>query len=211
MRVMFIWLQVQVVRVPEEYVLSQEAYILFYAKQDTPFFSNFLETQKQCIDPAIQNTSPKSVLDNVDPSISSSSVPLNGCGDVNETTSDCTEEVFLETSSEPRNSKADSCEDEENKVPAAVPLTSDSTACEPPREAVDLSSESILREKNSNEGIVGVKVVVDVTLKTPSRSPSPDIYRDDPPGKSSSFLFVCLLPRPLHNVSKLTVFFFFFG
>lgn len=185
MRVMFIWLQVQVVRVSEEHVLSQEAYILFYAKQDTPFFSDFLVAQSQCIDPAIQNTSPKSVLDNVDPSISSCSMPLNGCGDVNETTSAVTEEVFLETCSEPGNSKADNCEDEENKVPAH------STGCEPPREAVDPSSESILREKNSNEGFVEVKVVADVT---PSRSPSPEIYRDDPPGRSSTFLFVCLVP-----------------
>lgn len=175
----------KVVHVPEEYVLSQEAYILFYAKQDTPCISSFMETQKQYIDLAILNTSPKSVLDNVDPSVSSSSVPLNGCGDANET-SDGMEEVFLETSSEPRNNKADSCEDKENKDPAIVPVAADITACEPSCEAVDLSSESTAREKSYNEGFVEVKVIADATPKTPSRSPSPEIYREDPPESTYS-------------------------
>jgi ubiquitin carboxyl-terminal hydrolase 36/42 len=186
-----IWLQVQVVWVHEEDVLSQEAYILFYAKQGTPWFSNFIEKQKQCIDLAILNTSPKSVFDNVDASTSSSSLPLNYCGDVNET-SDATEEVFMDTSSGPIDGKTDDCEDKENKVPVTVPLAS-----VPSCEAAESPSESILRDKNSNQEFVEIKNVADVTPKTPSRSPSPEIYREDPPGKLIySFMLMCLLTRP---------------
>jgi len=47
-------------------VLSQEAYILFYAREGTPWFSSSMEAQKPFFDPNILNTSPKSVLDNAD-------------------------------------------------------------------------------------------------------------------------------------------------
>ncbi|KAI3812718.1 hypothetical protein L1987_17430 [Smallanthus sonchifolius] len=53
--------------VSEACVLSEEAYILFYAKQGTPWFSNFLETFKPSFNTNLSNTSPKSVLENVDP------------------------------------------------------------------------------------------------------------------------------------------------
>lgn len=52
--------------VSEAYVLSEEAYILFYARQGTPWFSNFMETYKPLLDPNLSNTSPKSVLENLD-------------------------------------------------------------------------------------------------------------------------------------------------
>lgn len=47
-------------------MLSQEAYILFYAREGTPWFSSLMEAQKPFFDPNILNTSPKSVLDNAD-------------------------------------------------------------------------------------------------------------------------------------------------
>lgn len=56
----------KVTSVREEFVLAQEAYILFYAKQGTPWFSSLMEAPNPCLDPNILNTSPKSVLDNVD-------------------------------------------------------------------------------------------------------------------------------------------------
>ncbi|KAF7127225.1 hypothetical protein RHSIM_Rhsim11G0015700 [Rhododendron simsii] len=56
----------KVTRVREEYVLSQEAYILFYAKQGTPWFSSLMETVKASLDPYIPNNSPNSVLDDMD-------------------------------------------------------------------------------------------------------------------------------------------------
>lgn len=56
----------KVTSVSEEFVLSQEAYILFYAKQGTPCISSLMEEQRSSLNPSILNTSPKSVLDNVD-------------------------------------------------------------------------------------------------------------------------------------------------
>ncbi|PPR96245.1 hypothetical protein GOBAR_AA24429 [Gossypium barbadense] len=44
----------------EEVVLSQEAYILLYAKQGIPWFSTAIEVQKPCADPGISDSSPKS-------------------------------------------------------------------------------------------------------------------------------------------------------
>nr|XP_043640325.1 ubiquitin carboxyl-terminal hydrolase 20-like [Erigeron canadensis] len=57
----------KVTRVSEADVLSDQAYILFYAKQDTTWFSKYMETYKPSLD-YLSNTSPKSVLENVDPS-----------------------------------------------------------------------------------------------------------------------------------------------
>ncbi|XP_021886852.1 ubiquitin carboxyl-terminal hydrolase 21-like [Carica papaya] len=54
----------QVTRVEEDYVLSQDAYILFYARQNTPWFSTIFEG----INPRLEantNSSPKSILDAV--------------------------------------------------------------------------------------------------------------------------------------------------
>ncbi|KAL8253886.1 hypothetical protein R6Q59_032107 [Mikania micrantha] len=55
----------RVTRVSEACVLAEEAYILFYAKQGTPWFSNFMETYS--FNPNFSTTSPKSVLENADP------------------------------------------------------------------------------------------------------------------------------------------------
>ncbi|KAI7755830.1 hypothetical protein M8C21_001641 [Ambrosia artemisiifolia] len=57
----------KVTRVSEDIVLSEEAYILFYAKQGTPWFSSFMETYKPSFYPNLPTTSPKSVLENLDP------------------------------------------------------------------------------------------------------------------------------------------------
>lgn len=55
----------QVKRVPEATALSQEAYVLFYARQGTPLFSTFRGTQKKG-----SELSPRSVLDNGEVGIS---------------------------------------------------------------------------------------------------------------------------------------------
>ncbi|KAL8207918.1 hypothetical protein R6Q57_007330 [Mikania cordata] len=55
----------RVTSVSEACVLAEEAYILFYAKQGTPWFSNFMETYS--FNPNLSTTSPKSVLENADP------------------------------------------------------------------------------------------------------------------------------------------------
>ncbi|XP_074317788.1 uncharacterized protein LOC141653824 isoform X2 [Silene latifolia] len=55
----------KVSRVSEETALNQEAYILFYARKGTPWFSSLLEQWKTNLEEK-SNTSPKSVLDRTD-------------------------------------------------------------------------------------------------------------------------------------------------
>ncbi|GKV10691.1 hypothetical protein SLEP1_g22019 [Rubroshorea leprosula] len=66
-----------------ESVLSEQAYILFYARQDIPWFSSVIEVQAPCLDPNVSNLSPKSVLDNIESAIPSDS----GAGNNNECSS----------------------------------------------------------------------------------------------------------------------------
>ncbi|XP_021886853.1 ubiquitin carboxyl-terminal hydrolase 21-like [Carica papaya] len=54
----------QVTRVEEDFVLSQDAYILFYARQETPWFSTIFEGIKPRLE-ANTNLLPKSVMDSV--------------------------------------------------------------------------------------------------------------------------------------------------
>ncbi|XP_062073616.1 ubiquitin carboxyl-terminal hydrolase 20-like [Humulus lupulus] len=56
----------KVTRVEEEFVLSQDAYILFYARRGTPWFSSLVGAEMKSLDPAILSTSPQSVLDAVE-------------------------------------------------------------------------------------------------------------------------------------------------
>nr|GEW75412.1 ubiquitin carboxyl-terminal hydrolase 20-like [Tanacetum cinerariifolium] len=65
----------KVTSVSEDSVLQEEAYILFYAKEGTPWFASFMETYKPSL-ANLSNTSPKSVLENVD-HISTSHDPLS--------------------------------------------------------------------------------------------------------------------------------------
>ncbi|KAK9006175.1 hypothetical protein V6N11_035220 [Hibiscus sabdariffa] len=54
-----------VTSVEAEEVLSEEAYILFYARKGIPWFSTATEIHKPGADPGISDPSPKSVLDNI--------------------------------------------------------------------------------------------------------------------------------------------------
>ncbi|KAJ4847820.1 hypothetical protein Tsubulata_011771 [Turnera subulata] len=55
-----------VTRLEEQDVLTESPYILFYAREDTPWFSTFFASEEFLADPSISNESPKSVLDNAD-------------------------------------------------------------------------------------------------------------------------------------------------
>ncbi|XP_027361023.1 ubiquitin carboxyl-terminal hydrolase 20-like [Abrus precatorius] len=66
----------KVTKVLGDFVLSQEAYILFYARQGTPWFSSIMESQALCLDPNT-STSPKSVLDVGDSMYKSNSVSIS--------------------------------------------------------------------------------------------------------------------------------------
>ncbi|PON87411.1 Ubiquitinyl hydrolase [Trema orientale] len=83
----------KVTRVPEEFVLSQDAYILFYARRGTPWFSSLMGAEKQSFDPDISSTSPQSVLDTVE-----NACPLPSLADINDTSvapdaDDCVEKI----------------------------------------------------------------------------------------------------------------------
>ncbi|XP_030457430.2 ubiquitin carboxyl-terminal hydrolase 21-like [Syzygium oleosum] len=56
----------EVQKVQEDLVLAQDAYLLFYTKQGTPWFSSLMEAQKPHLNPDLSDASPTSVLDNVD-------------------------------------------------------------------------------------------------------------------------------------------------
>ncbi|KAM7530986.1 hypothetical protein LguiB_034396 [Lonicera macranthoides] len=149
----------KVIRVREAYVLSQEAYILFYAKQGTPWFSSFMETEKPFLYPTISNTSPKSVLENVD------QIPRLSPSFANKHSYEANEAI---------NTKDDSCD---VHTPVLVGA----------KRSPDRASHKFYTEKtfsveiNSKRVFSEVQKYADITPRTPPRSPSPDIYDDEPP------------------------------
>ncbi|KAG7547113.1 Ubiquitin specific protease domain [Arabidopsis suecica] len=53
----------KVTRIDEDRVLSQDSYILFYAREGTPWFSSAYEELQPLLEASLLNSSPKSVLD----------------------------------------------------------------------------------------------------------------------------------------------------
>ncbi|KAL8089047.1 hypothetical protein AgCh_038709 [Apium graveolens] len=186
----------RVVRVREEFVLSQKAYILFYAKQGTPWFSSYLETIKPFLDPHGYETSPKSVLENVDIHTSSPNLATT-----------CTVESSnaLHESEFPIVSRVDQVDgvtykDEAQETSTELPLGETYLTNKP----VDNSSDkddtsgvstvlppgtSIPMKDNGNGiNVFSPSVLQDYDVKinadypqTPPRSSSPDIYKDESP------------------------------
>ncbi|KAK9667835.1 hypothetical protein RND81_13G014200 [Saponaria officinalis] len=79
----------KVTRVSESTALDQEAYILFYARNGTPWFSDLLEKWRALLEQK-SNASPKSVLDTTNLPATTSVQPgvnLNGCKDTDITSS----------------------------------------------------------------------------------------------------------------------------
>ncbi|XP_010441553.1 PREDICTED: ubiquitin carboxyl-terminal hydrolase 21-like [Camelina sativa] len=103
----------KVTRFSEDRVLSQDAYILFYAREGTPWFASTFEQLKAVFEATPSNFSPKSVLDNSYESIGNSSKACNdsvgvSIPDVNWSDFSCREpkeEVFH---------SAESCNDEDS-------------------------------------------------------------------------------------------------
>lgn len=159
-------------------MLSQEAYILFYAKQGTPWFSSFMETEKPSLYPTISNTSPKSVLENVD------QIPTLSPSFANKHSYDSIEAI---------NTKDDSC-DVHTPVLLGAKCSSDGAS-----HKFDTEKIFSVKEMNSKRASSEVQKYVDITPRTPPRSPSPDIYDDEPPGK---ILFRRCLVNVLYKMSK---------
>ncbi|XP_011082363.1 ubiquitin carboxyl-terminal hydrolase 20 [Sesamum indicum] len=173
----------KVVLVHEDFVLSQEAYILFYAKKGTAWFSSFIQTQKLCVDSTAWDTSPKSVLDNVD----TSSVSPTFQNKFN-----CDSDGVNDTGSEHK-------ELENNEIKDSRPMHNESekgseynlhrmSVSVAPADAPDVSlpeahkevSTILLETVNQGQEVRAAENSQTIT-QTPTRSPSPEIYREDPP------------------------------
>ncbi|KAL7123635.1 hypothetical protein ACP275_01G118000 [Erythranthe tilingii] len=182
----------RVVLVHEDYVLSQEAYILFYAKEDTPWFSSFMETQLSCVHSTISKTSPRSVLDSVETPTVSPLLPNNkfSC-DSNEVSHEITgsERKSIHTSVvkdigriQNKSERIATAENLHRK--SATPVVH----CPTPTTASSDVSFGQAQKKISPIVLKNVKKIqnVDVVAKYQKdiqRSPSPEIYREDPPYK----------------------------
>ncbi|KAK4728324.1 hypothetical protein R3W88_021312 [Solanum pinnatisectum] len=183
----------KVVRVREDYVLSQEAYVLFYAKRGTPWFSDFIEGQKPFIDLSIRSTSPKSVLEHTDAvCVPSPLLPNTQAFCVKESS-----DAANESSPSSLNKVHDSSDGKENvqmmstpRPPLGASNILDSKSREvdkvlSPSVLKDLSkpvsSVSVLKENCSTLTPGSTSRTLYITPDTPPRSPSPEIYREDPP------------------------------
>ncbi|KAL3817929.1 hypothetical protein ACJIZ3_003834 [Penstemon smallii] len=160
----------RVVQVHEDLVLSQEAYILFYAKEGTPWFSSFIETQKLCADTMTMSTSPKSVLENVDTSLSPALQKNVSCNS-NEVSEASVSKQWRIQENEIKDSSPRLNELENNKSTFNLHRTSDLSA--PTNGSLDVS----LRKSRKEVSPILLKKVI----LTPPRSPSPEIYIEDPP------------------------------
>ncbi|KAK4420312.1 Ubiquitin carboxyl-terminal hydrolase 20 [Sesamum alatum] len=174
----------KVVLVHEDFVLSQEAYILFYAKKGTAWFSTFIQTQKLCVDSTVWDTSPKSVLDNVDTS-SVSPIPPNKFNCDSDGVDDTGSEHKELENNEIKDSRSMHNESESEGSKYNLHRMFVSVA---PADASDVSlpevhkevSPTLLETVNQGEEVRAAENSQNIT-QTPTRSPSPEIYREDPP------------------------------
>ncbi|KAJ0112649.1 hypothetical protein Patl1_03504 [Pistacia atlantica] len=189
----------RVTRVNEDVVLSQDAYILFYAKQGTPWCSSLLEAEK-CLDTA-SNSSPKSVLDNMDGGFTHycrvTNAEINESRDTSgESSSRFSCETRVEavkvngtrdamegisasfTSGTWQNVSKIETRDDSSTIDASKPLrTSDGHGVFSNEKVDNLPS---LEASKSSQGVDKVKSNDGFRPLTPSRSPSPDDYPSKP-------------------------------
>ncbi|XP_031248788.1 ubiquitin carboxyl-terminal hydrolase 20-like [Pistacia vera] len=189
----------RVTRVNEDVVLSQDAYILFYAKQGTPWCSSLLEAEK-CLDTA-SNSSPKSVLDNMDGGFTHycrvTNAEINESRDTSgESSSHFSCETRVEavkvngtrdamegisasfTSGTRQNVSKIETRDDSSTIDASKPLrTSDGHGVFSNEKVDNLPS---LEASKSSQGVDKVKSNDGFRPLTPSRSPSPDNYPSKP-------------------------------
>lgn len=176
-------------------MLSQEAYILFYAKQGTTWFSNFIESQKLGIHSTVLNNSPKSVLDN--PDIYASPLVQNYHGSDVNGRDDTADESLPEDYSEPKLTGVENIENKDNRSSAIGDLPKESTSLPKvvnnpsnvtSHVAHKVISSSSLKKINIDMEVGAVVNKPNITL-TPQRSSSPEMYREDEPGQLYHTLF----------------------
>ncbi|XAR70632.1 Ubiquitinyl hydrolase 1 [Bertholletia excelsa] len=176
----------KVTRVREDFVLSQEAYILFYAKQGTPWFSSYIEREKSSLDPNISGNSPKSVLDNMD-SIRLSS-PLMANAPTGVVVKDVEDVVGISLESFNRHRL-----DDLHKVSTPVPQEAKNSPRITSSEVEKKFSPSVLRDNCNNQELNEAKSSSNKILTPP---PSPEIYAEEPA------VFTHSIPKTAHPVSE---------
>lgn len=157
--------------------MSQEAYILFYAKEGISWFSSFMETQK-FVESNILSTSPKSVLDKVNVATASPTLHKTHYCDSIEA-SDAT----VSNCSEVEDNKS-----KENGRTCNIPASDcfDLPLHDPHIRACPCSPDIINRKQG--DGVHGTDRVF--TPQTPSRSSSPEMFRKDSLGNLSKTCFL---------------------
>ncbi|GER34669.1 ubiquitin carboxyl-terminal hydrolase [Striga asiatica] len=183
----------KVVLVSENYVLSQEAYILYYAKEDTTWFSSFVETQEYfSLESKALDTSPKTVLDKVHTSPPSPSSEKKSSRDCKEVSCDIGSELRED---DYNNETKDSVQMHENletskktddnphgtttlvEQPCAGPSL-DIPSPKAPKEVSSTFCEKLNRPSEEGEGAANNQINPQENCP---RSPSSEIYREDPP------------------------------
>ncbi|KAL5550960.1 hypothetical protein UlMin_001136 [Ulmus minor] len=197
----------KVTRVEEEYVLKQDAYILFYARRGTPWFLSLMKAQKRFSDPNISSTSPQSVLDNVGHVHDPSSVTDIGNFEANEF-NDIYSESSSWFSSCARNEKVNHTKDPTAELPERP--KDEMVGLDVSRSKDEMVGLNVSRSKDEmvvpniardgpllntntttslgeNNSTQTVNEVVEEDIfhpLTPPRSPSPDILSFETPGPS---------------------------
>ncbi|KAK4389922.1 Ubiquitin carboxyl-terminal hydrolase 21 [Sesamum angolense] len=148
----------KVVLVNEDFVLSQEAYILFYAEKGTAWFSNFIQTQKLCVDSTFNCDS-------------------DGVNDTGSETKELENNEIKD--SRPMHNESEKGS-EYNLHGMSVSVAPADASDVPLPEAHQEVSTILLETVNQGQEVRAAENSQNIT-QTPTRSPSPEIYREDPP------------------------------
>ncbi|CAI9756417.1 unnamed protein product [Fraxinus pennsylvanica] len=185
----------KVIWVHEQFVLSQEAYILFYAKQGTAWFSNLIESQKRGSDSTILNTSPKSVLDNAD--IHASPLVQNNNGSDVHGSNDISDESLTEDCSEQKHSGVENMEIKDNRSKTIRDLPKESTSlptvANNSSDVLSHEAHKVISSSSLQKVIIDVEVGAvgnnpNITPQTPQRCSSPEIHGEEQPDAGFSIL-----------------------
>lgn len=183
----------QVFTAEVEHVLCQDAYLLLYAKQGTPWFSNLFEMENPCSNPYISNSSPKSVLDNKDQaSTSYNHVPnpsARGPHETSQSSADNSTYNPAETKTEDNVDVAPGF-DIRDEVP--------SNDAQAPTDGVFSHDEmpgvpSSRQDDGGDLHIDEAKLDDGFRPLTPPRSPSPDVCSAKPEGKTRNAIYIHIM------------------
>ncbi|XP_051115464.1 ubiquitin carboxyl-terminal hydrolase 21-like [Andrographis paniculata] len=167
----------QVYQVDEDYVLSQEAYILFYAREGTPWYSSYIDALTSVLNIPL-NTSPKSVLESapaMSPDLQEKPTPNSNS---NEASNDISKEhrvgkiEIKYTRLSCNNPESSKCEDE---PASAVPSAHYSSDASPSPSEVQKEVPPVNQSEDAPSQVKSEDILQELM-----QPPSPEIYRDDP-------------------------------